>query len=568
MQPLTREADHALLEYKSILPPEVVDIVESWYYDIGKFAKDVFPSRFRNPYTIPHMQLIDFINDAEEWQRKRKEAGLPCGLRLAVAGARGLAKTSFIQYAWPIRKALFQEIRCYVPVTKSEGNTTLQTNNLKREVLQNDIIRQLVGSVKPLTGEMRESFGTKAYVMDFSGHLLLTLPRGRTQEVRGVIFGDWRPDFLSLDDMLTKKEVRNPEIRVEVEEYIDTDVLGCVDQLESENAPWTIIASDTIKHADYYLEKLLRDPDWEGIRIPVATEDGKVVDPEFMSQETYDGKLNAARRKGTLDLVMQEYMARPGSKEDAPFKKEDFRYYKESTFTPPEQLVNFVLVDPARTVKATSDDTAMIVWGIDTEAPAFYLREILQGKFTDDQQALHAARLCHKYNAELLGVELAGLGLYGATKFKDMLAYNKLFNVRFEDCRAQGGRGELSGIEGGKIGRARPLSAYYQWHIIYHNEECKAIYSYEMNLLEFPTPPEWHSIDAAAYLLQMLDKLGIRIADGPVFIEDNGTQREGRFPDKEDVRAERGSTSKDAELERLLEDIYDDSFTPMALDLI
>jgi len=80
-------------------------------------------------------------------------------------------------------------------------------------------------------------------------------------------------------------------------------------------------------------------------------------------------------------------------------------------------------------------------------------------------------------------------------------------NFEVLELKARSGKGEFSGVGGGKKGRISSLIPFYRQGLVYHNETgCGA---YEKQILSFPRSKKWDIMDAAAYIVEILD-MGLR----------------------------------------------------------
>lgn len=483
--------------------------------DIGLFCKTFIPDVFRIPYTRLHQKLIDFINDAYAEQRRREMVGLPCGMKNVVIGTRGLAKSSFLLLGVPAREFMFDNCPFYVPITKSLNNSVIWSEALKRALTKNRDLKQFVGRVKPVSDEMRESFGKEFWVGDHTatGASMAVLPLGREQEVRGKNVGGWRVRLAVLDDLEDMEEVRNPDRRELVRKYIRTDVCKAVNLLEEENEPFSIWLSDTVKHTDCAVEYFSKQGDWNTLRVSVCDENYQTLDERHMSQATLDTEVGIARAQGKLHELAQELMARPGVDEYAAFKRDDFRFYKESDPSLDKlAMTTMVIVDPARTDSSTSDDSGFLVVGVDPLLPAIRLRDCESGKFNEEGIVQQAILRVQKYGAQYLGVEFTGLERWGKRPFEDALRANGLYHVTLVPLKSSQGRGfSLPGPEGAKVARLKPFAPYVAWNIVYFNTECPKLAIAEDALTSYPHCANWHVADCMGYILQMMSDLQLSL---------------------------------------------------------
>ena len=80
-------------------------------------------------------------------------------------------------------------------------------------------------------------------------------------------------------------------------------------------------------------------------------------------------------------------------------------------------------------------------------------------------------------------------------------------NFELLELKARSGKGEFSGLGGGKKGRISALIPFYRQGLVYHNKVGCA--GYEAQLLSFPKSKKWDIMDAAAYIVEILE-MGLR----------------------------------------------------------
>jgi hypothetical protein len=209
---------------------------------------------------------------------------------------------------------------------------------------------------------------------------------------------------------------------------------------------------------------------------------------------------------------------------------------------------------------------------VDVDTPALYLREIVSDKLAVEQQVERALHLTRKYTASVLGVELTGIEHWARKPFLDALMVNGLYTVQFMHLKARTGKGDFSSEEGGKIGRAMPLSAYYKWHLVWHNEECPEIAVLESRMDRFPQlhSNEWDALDAAAYILQVLSELGVTFESPTLLANPLDEIRRERPPEVAEYARKRGKSASDMTPEEIMkssewEDPLEDPFSDRLL---
>ena len=144
-------------------------------------ALTFFPERFYMPFAENiHGKIFDLIDGSAQ--------------KVAIAAPRGWGKTSIVALALMARWILFRHTGFIVYINKSHDAASLQTENLRRELVMNRDIRAFFGSFKHRdvnNKEFDEVFSKKAWVAFDT----LVWPRGAGQQVRGVLFKKRRAQY-------------------------------------------------------------------------------------------------------------------------------------------------------------------------------------------------------------------------------------------------------------------------------------------------------------------------------------------------------------------------------------
>ena len=450
-------------------------------------AKTLLPERFSAPFSDylhdPIFELID--SDAP---------------RVAIAAPRGSGKTS-LSLAKAVQSILFRTKKFITWVSTSHDVATMQTENLKREMVTCPEIKKLFGSVKTRgASEIDESFSKKSWVgFDHT----IVLPRGCGQQVRGVLFGSARPDLIIVDDLEHPEEVKSDDLRIARKTWFHADLMKCVSRFDK---GWKIIYIDTLKHEDSLLQDLLDSSDWESVRLEICDDNLQPTAPEIMSYEEIKAAYESHESLGMLDVFYREFRNLPVATSNASFKQSYFNYYDESELND-SSLENVVIVDPAKTTNMASADSAIVGVGIDTRKNILHVRDIDAGKMHPDDLYERAIAMCIRLGARVLAVEVTSLNEFITQPIKNELTRRGLLWIEFIELKARGGKNAAS-----KEQRIRALVPYYRQGLVKHNASaCKGL---EAQLMAFPRARRWDIMDAFAYVIELLD-VGSRFFEPP-----------------------------------------------------
>ncbi len=464
-----------------VIETELEEYLSLCYNYIGIFSKTFLPEAFFSPFSILHDQINSALDSSHQ--------------KIAIAAPRGLGKTT-IARALISRSILFRQNEFVMYVSNSETVAELQTENIKRELKTNREIRKLFGNIQINSDdtEIDESFSKRAWVA--YGNTMV-LPRGANQQVRGLLFKNYRPQLIIVDDLEKKDELENPENRRKLKDWFHSDLEKCIDRYSNK---WRIIYIDTLKHHDSLLQELLNSPEWYPLRLDLCDDNYNSLVPDLISTQELQKELTYHRENGMLDVFYMEYRNIPVSKEDASFRSEYFKYYDEKDLDE-KNLENIVIVDPAKTVRIQSADSAVVGIGVDYRTNAIYFRDVISGKMYPEEIYNNMFDMAARLKASAIGIEVTGLEEFIKQPIlNEMQKRGPRYNFEIIWLKARGG--SVDG-EKGKIKRIASLVPYYRQGYIYHNKSnCAKL---ESQLLDFPRSALLDVADASAYIIEMLE---------------------------------------------------------------
>ena len=465
-------------------------------------AKTFFPERFELPFSeAVHGEIFKLIDGP--------------ATKVAIAAPRGWGKTSIVALALMARWIMFRHTGFICYINKSHDAASLQTENLRRELVTNRDIKHFFGDFKQrdtVKTEFDEVFSKKAWV----AYDTLVWPRGAGQQVRGVLFKNDRPGLIVIDDLEDPERIENEEIRKGWHKWLYADVIKAVPRIGPKARDYKIVYIDTLKHEDSTLQKLLDSPEWESIRLEACDDEFNSTAPLFMSNEDIQKEWQEHLDAGESDTFFRELRNLPISSKDSSFQQGYFKYYDvppERTFrdeidlklTDAEVQLNkhietVVILDPAKTKKIHSAESAIVGIGIDINSARLYIRDIVSEKMYPDEIYNALFGMAISLNAKVIGVEETSLNEFIKQPIKnEMFKRGKFFELVW--LKARGGMNK----EKGKILRIREMVSAYRMGYIYHNASCPKTKNLEQQLLMFPRSRLWDIMDAEAYILQMLE---------------------------------------------------------------
>ncbi len=454
--------------------PQIKNILAACHRSTKVTAKVLFPDLFYTNFSVVHDQIFDIIDSGSK--------------KIAIAAPRGIGKTT-VASTVASKSILFRDTNFINYVSNSSTNAELQTENIKRELLSNSDIRDLFGNIKSDIHEdvvLDETFSKKAWVA-FGNTLVL--PRGAGQQVRGLKWKNHRPQLIIIDDLEDKEELMNENNRIKMKEWFFSDLMKSVNRYLND---WRFIYIDTLKHEDSLLQLLLDSSDWDSITLSLCDDSYNSFVPEYITTEELKEEVEQHREKGILDVFYMEYMNVPISREDATFDSKNFKYYDDADIAGKSNIESVVILDPAKTVKIQSSESAIVGIGIDLSSARIYIRDIVSEKMYPDEIYQELFDMGVRLNAKVLGIEVTSLNEFIKQPIKNqMFKNNKFFELVWLNARAS------------KEERVASLAPFYRQGYIYHNRACCG--KLEAQLLGFPRSKMWDVMDAVAYIVELLE---------------------------------------------------------------
>ncbi len=434
------------------------------------FSQTFMPERFHRPFSSMHDLIFRLIDD-DSIQR------------VAIAAPRGFGKTSLCTIAYPAQKIAFQQKKFILPVSATATSAVTQGENLKRELMSNNDFAHVFGPVKS------DSFAKDQWV---TKNGVMVMPRGAGQQVRGLLYHQYRPDLIVVDDLETSEGVQSEEQRLKLKDWFFSDLCNCVDR---SSKSWKIVVIGTVLHEDALLVNLLDDPEWTSVRIEICDDTLETNWPDFITTEEVK-KLHAGfKARGQLDVFYREYRNIPVSTEDATFRDEYYKYYEETDEEFQKikhRLAGVVIVDPAKTVKLHSAESAIVGWGVDREGKGLYFRDCVSGRMYPDEMYDEMFAMVARLNAHTLAIEVTSLNEFIVQPIKNEMQKRGIF-VNLIELKARAKKED----------RIAQLVPYYRQGYIKHNKNC--CQKLESQLMAFPRSQLWDVMDAAAYIIEVLE---------------------------------------------------------------
>lgn len=449
----------------NIRSPEIQKILLECIGNTRVTARVMFPNRFTRNFSKDHEKIFKVLDD-------------PSLQQVVIAAPRGYGKTS-LGMAFEAGKIIFREKKFIVPVSCTASQAVLQGENLKRELLSNTTIGRFFGPMRS------SSFSQDQWITETG---TMVMPRGSGQQIRGLLFGDYRPDLIFGDDIEDSESVKSEEQRTKLKEWFFADVMNSVDRSKKD---WKIVVVGTLLHEDSLLANLLEDPNWHPVLLELFDDDYHSNWQEFMDDESVKKLVETYRKQRMLGTLFREYRNLPVAKEDAKFKAEYFKNYTTEDRSSIQETV--VIMDPAKTTHSTSDESAAVGVGLDLAGNKILVLDIDAGMYHPDEFITHALDMCVRLKARVLGYEETSLHEFISYPLENAMKKRGL-NLELVPLTARASKEE----------RVAGLLPFYRQGEIYHN--ATACGGLEAQLMSYPRSKRWDCMDALAYIVPLLEK--------------------------------------------------------------
>ena len=395
---------------------KVADPVHGYEY----FVQNYFPHYVRSPHKS---QLHEYLFEILPAALRRKDDALE-----AAAAPRGEAKSTMVTQLFSLWCIVTGQKHYIVIVMDSIDQAYPMLEAIKAELEFNP---RLKTDFPEACGQGRVwQSGTAVTANDVKIQVA-----GSGKKLRGLRHGPFRPDLVILDDIENDEQVRNPDQRAKLTEWLKKTVL----HLGGVGQKFDVVYIGTILHYDSVLNRTLNNPMWHSARFKamlkwpdnmalwdewetILRNNGKAG--EAMAQafyEAHEAEMTAGAQtswaaRGVLDLMKirardghaafdSELQNDPASGEDAVFAHIlDKCFYKPSEIPP--DAVRFGALDPSLgKAGAGRDPSAILVGAFDRKTGVLYvevaqIKKRLPDLIIEDVIRLQAEHKCKVWAVE------------------------------------------------------------------------------------------------------------------------------------------------------------------------
>lgn len=215
--------------------------------DFRFFCRTYFPHYVFSGESEFHKDIYESVPEAiDDSSRSAKEAK---------AAPRGESKSTLLTQLNSIWCVVTGRKKFIVIIMDSLDQATMMLEAIKIELEFNPRLFQ----------DFRDSAGqgsTWQAAKAITKNNVLLLAAGSGKKLRGIRHGPHRPDLVILDDIENDENVRNPDIRKKLEEWINKSIL----KLKGPGQKMDVFYVGTVLHYDSVLNRILRHPRWKSKR--------------------------------------------------------------------------------------------------------------------------------------------------------------------------------------------------------------------------------------------------------------------------------------------------------------
>jgi predicted phage terminase large subunit-like protein len=302
---------------------------------------------------------------------------------VAVAAPRGHAKSTIVTFAYPLHQILFGQRHHILIISDTLQQATDFVMRMRLELEENPRILEDFGDLRTRTwGD--EEFVTRNGVR--------VLARGSGQKVRGLVYRQWRPDLILVDDLENDQNVRNPRLVKEKYRWLVEAVYPALEPGGSLFVVGTMLSRHSV------LARLLENEAFVSRLWRAWEENGNPIWPARYSRDELE------RLKGVMGSVAfnKEFGNDPRDEEGL-FREEWLIFYH------PEQIAGHNLtvfggIDPSVGSGASSDYKAILTIGISPDRFIYVLDAFIRRCSIDEMIRAAYARY-RQYSHKMIALE-------------------------------------------------------------------------------------------------------------------------------------------------------------------
>lgn len=335
---------------------------------------------------------------------------------------RGSAKTTTMR-THVSKRVAYGLSRTILFVGASQAHAARSVRWLARQIEQNHLWCQDFG----LERGNKWSESEIEIINHSSGIRIFVLAMGMTGSTRGLNLDDYRPDFIGVDDPCDEENTGTPEQREKMEAlFFGSLQQGLAPKSEAYHRKMVLLQTGLNKFDLIHL--CHKDPTWKTLKLGVFDRDGRSVwETRFPTKALLDAK-QAFVSRGQIHYWLREMECKVVSSESAAFNTKLLQFYD----LPPEGMITFIGVDPARETKLKTKAHKAAIVCIGIANGVAYLLEYWAEPNKNPEAIWQAySEIAIRWRPQLTGVESVAFQQTLAWYFRQrMIQTNTYFTVR------------------------------------------------------------------------------------------------------------------------------------------
>lgn len=433
---------------------------------------------------------------------------------VSIAAPRGFAKSTAITHSYTLASVLFRERTFVLVVSDTETQAILFLQDIKKELQDNDALIDLFHVKRQSDGKVKLFKETESdIIVEFDdGNKFRIMAKGSEQKVRGLKWGNKRPDLIVCDDLENDEIVLNKDRREKFRRWFYGALLPC----RSDNGLVRVVG--TILHMDALLERLMPEYQlsvvkkhrelireelkeytnyklpWKAVKYRAHNSDySKLLWKEKRGEQELKRIKQDYVSQGMPDVYAQEYLNVPLDEATAFFKKVDFKAMRDEDREKAKEY--YITVDLAISEKERADYTVFMIGCMD-EDRILYVTNVIRDRIDGRGIVETMIALQKAYEPTAFGVEEGQISKSIAPFLNEqMIATGQFLNLFPLKPSVD------------KQTRARSIQARMRAGAVKFDKNSDWYQTLEDECLRFPRDKHDDQVDALAYLGQMIDKM-------------------------------------------------------------
>lgn len=370
---------------------------------LGGFVELFLLPRYDSPHPIPPFHRILWKHCCSD------------DIYVALAAPRGTAKSTGITHAYTLGNVLFGDRDFVLIISDTETQAAQFLGDIKAELQSNEALIKQFG-VQP---KFIKDTETDIIVKCLAGTFRI-IAKGSEQKVRGLKWGNKRPNLIVIDDAENDESVMNPERREKFKNWFMNALLPC----GSDTCIYRMVG--TILHLDSMLNRLLHDKTWRSERWQAHNKDfSELLWPEKFPRERLERIRAGYEEQGNLEGYAQEYLNNPVIEGNTYFRKQDFLEMEKSD----KEKVYVAAADFAISEKEKADYTVIMVAGMDDKG-CISIVDVRRGRFDAEEIISELLSVQRRWKPEIFTFETEKIDkAIGPFLEKEMLRQGVFINI-------------------------------------------------------------------------------------------------------------------------------------------